>query len=555
MLTTLLIWVYALVLFYLYGIATAKLATKIFDLNPETKLPFPIMIVLGMAILTTIASYLSIFLPLGVSAAVLFLVGAIFIAIWLRPSFKIHLQPCHFFVWTLILLSAFIILESALNTPINPDTALYHAQTIRWTETYPAIPGIANIHYRLAENSSWLVISAAFSFAFLGIQSFHLLGSVFALVALLYFGQGFEKIAHRQIIVSSIAKSILFFLIIYLYRQEVSSPGTDLPATLLIWIVTVLALEKLETGNLRLDIYIVAIFIFSIFALTIKLFALPLAAIAFLIVLQQIVKKDLYRWMSLIGIGIFILLPWLVRNVITSGYLIFPVTQIDIFSFDWKYPRVNVESDREGIIWFARFPNKNWATYIGLPFSQWVPLWFDNLTLNQEIIFMGAIASPLGFLFLQLLTGAKLLKNFYLLYLVIYAGVIFWFLSAPNIRFGYGFLTTSIVLIASPFILIFTEKTIPHFSLILASLFFMLILYQGYTLFTTSNPDFISQHLILPADYLPSRAISCPIHNTTIYCRSVANQCNYEIFPCIFSPQPNVEMRGPTFANGFRQVP
>lgn len=35
--------------------------------------------------------------------------------------------------------------------------------------------------------------------------------------------------------------------------------------------------------------------------------------------------------------GCVVLAPWLVRNVLISGWLIYPFAAIDLFSVDWKF--------------------------------------------------------------------------------------------------------------------------------------------------------------------------------------------------------------------------
>ena len=92
--------------------------------------------------------------------------------------------------WLLILLCLIILLttlENGSHSPSNPDTGIYHAQAIKWIETYPAVPGLGNLHSRFAYDSSWLVINAFFSFSFLGLRSFHVLPGAFLVIILMYF--------------------------------------------------------------------------------------------------------------------------------------------------------------------------------------------------------------------------------------------------------------------------------------------------------------------------------------------------------------------------------
>ena len=43
------------------------------------------------------------------------------------------------------------------------DSGLYHAQAIRWIEEYGVVPGLANLHCRLAYNSSAFLLTALYS--------------------------------------------------------------------------------------------------------------------------------------------------------------------------------------------------------------------------------------------------------------------------------------------------------------------------------------------------------------------------------------------------------
>ena len=133
----------------------------------------------------------------------------------------------HPLVLILLIIVTITVLENATHKPTNYDTALYHAQAIHWIESYRAVPGLVNIHNRLAYNSSWLVLVASLSFAFLGLRSFHLTNSMITLATMFYFGEGFQGLIQKQVTISNVVKVILFFLPLYLYASDLSSPGTN----------------------------------------------------------------------------------------------------------------------------------------------------------------------------------------------------------------------------------------------------------------------------------------------------------------------------------------
>ncbi|HEX2697286.1 MAG TPA: hypothetical protein VHM28_06215, partial [Anaerolineales bacterium] len=75
MLATIIIWAYSLGLFYIYGAATVKLSKKFLNLNVEESPSSQITILVGIAVVTTIASYLSILIPLSLLAAAILAAG------------------------------------------------------------------------------------------------------------------------------------------------------------------------------------------------------------------------------------------------------------------------------------------------------------------------------------------------------------------------------------------------------------------------------------------------------------------------------------------------
>ena len=71
------------------------------------------------------------------------------------------------------------------------DSGLYHAQAIRWIEEYGVVPGLANLHCRLAYNSSAFVLTALYSMEFLVGQSLHTVAGFMAYILAM---KGFEVV-------------------------------------------------------------------------------------------------------------------------------------------------------------------------------------------------------------------------------------------------------------------------------------------------------------------------------------------------------------------------
>src|SRR5690349_10846674 len=276
MLATILIWLYTFFLCYVYGFLFLKLLQRF--LRIEADLPiFPLAVVAGLVALTTLASFLSLFLETGLFLNLLLFSGALIVVLTRRVPLPRFTGSAAVLPLTLLSVAVLIVLENATHRPINPDTNIYHAQTIHWIESFPAVPGLGNLHGRLAFNSGWLMSNALFSLAFLGLRSFHLTAGVLFLAVLFYFWDGFQALARGEYKTSAFIKVFSFPLVFSLLGAEISSPGTDLPVSLLLWLIAVLWAEHSEQ---ELPFHALLIVLLSTFVLTVKLSAAPILLLA-----------------------------------------------------------------------------------------------------------------------------------------------------------------------------------------------------------------------------------------------------------------------------------
>ena len=65
-------------------------------------------------------------------------------------------------VWMLILaLTAFWLANHSVRQPAIRDSGLYHLNAVRWAAEYPVVPGLGNLHGRLAFNNSFFLFSSS----------------------------------------------------------------------------------------------------------------------------------------------------------------------------------------------------------------------------------------------------------------------------------------------------------------------------------------------------------------------------------------------------------
>jgi hypothetical protein len=560
------IWLYMIVISYVYGSLLLKLIQPILRIKKEVPVAAWLIAITGLVILTTIASFFSIFFKTGLLINLILLAGALLAVFsrsiplphWRRPSGGLAL--------ILLILAVVIVLENSTHRPANPDTNLYHAQAIHWIESYPAVPGLGNLHSRLAFNSVWLVTNALFSFSFLGIRSFHLAGGFLFLALLLYCWPGFESLLHGKISPAILLKSAFIPLAFSLFGGEISSPGTDLPACLLIWLIVILWVENEEDAQPYRSFFIA---LFAVFAITIKLSALPVLLMPVIIAGLAVVRRQGWLLTLTVVCSTLVLMPFLIRNIIQSGYLVYPFPSIDLFSLDWKIPVARALDERQTILAWGRFPTLNAAEVMAMPFSQWFPLWLAKQTINRKIMLTLAGLSVLEIL--PALKSQNLRTQVLPVWLVMAAGTWFWLFSAPDFRFGYGFLMPTILLALTPWLQkVFPSGYVgaavsgpashPIITAIRKAIFprvaaLIMLTFLGFTLSKSVELQSLTGRIILPADYDKVPTQPCDLANGTIRCARNYLSCGYDAFPCAPAPRPLVQLRGNNLAEGFRVTP
>ena len=559
MISAILIIILFVFLSYVYGRGCLWLAQKgIYGAASDLLSPAWVTL-LGWVVITTLASTLSLMMPLGAAAGGLVLAGALLI-LWFgrkTPGFfpQIKGEQTPILVWGGLILAGLGILENATHLSLNPDTGIYHAQAIRWIESYAAVPGLGNLHGRFAFNSSWLVLNALFSFSFLGLQSFHVIPAALVFITVWLFAGGLAGWLGGENTPANILKTGLLPLVFYVTGAEISSPGTDLPVILLAWILIAGWLEK-GKGNDSLD---VVLFSLSVFAITLKLSAAPLMIFAGLIFISNL--NDPSRWWRWVSIGAVVLIPWLLRNVMYSGYPVYPVPGIPGLGFDWRIPQKEVIAEQRAVLAWGRLPRLDREEVLAMPLVQWLRMWYQDLTLNRRMILFAAAASPVLMLIEYLWSAGTKRKDLTAIRGMlpvtglVYLGGIYWLLTAPDFRFGYGYL---IILFALPLVyplMVTANIQVGKVKIVPIFVSFGILAYQVLFLVQSFDQKTFSQRVWQPLPYRVLPTEPCEIQNGTILCAAEESwsECWYQPFPCIPKPNPRVEFRGDSLGDGFRK--
>ena len=132
--------------------------------------------------------------------------------------------------------------------------------------------------------------------------------------------------------------------------------------------------------------------------------------------------------------GVGVLLPFLIRNVIISGYLVYPYAGLDFFHPDWKMDRAVLEGDSLDIKMFARGLRS--AAEYDDSLVGWIPGWFLRQGMGDRILIAAGVICIPVMLYLMIryfrkrdYAGAALLGTAVVNFL-------FWMATAPHMRFG-----------------------------------------------------------------------------------------------------------------------
>lgn len=444
----------------------------------------------------------------------------------------------------------------SLIPPIIWDTKLYYLQAMLWNESYPVVPGLANLHGRFGFNSNFLLMSSAFSLKYIfGIRTFGLLG----LSMIVFLSWIIIKITKTNSFWKKLALAFFCFGFLYCYILYVTTSSTDpLPNILVAYVLLKALLQSKNTWKDCLLIF----WVLPIFSLTLKLSVAPLCLFSLWIFIELIKNKQYKTLSSVIVTALIIIVPWCIRNIILTGYLIYPFPAIDIFSFDWKIPIEYVIEEKESVSSWAKMAGITAEEFRSVPFLEWSKVWLVRYVKYLKFFlftFCLAGVSPLLMIWLKK-KGIKINTMQIVSWIIVICGSLFWYIMAPDPRFGYSFILVAGI---TPFLLLdIPVKKISLLSKVIYILFVAGCIYVG----TWSIPlfkDGDSSKKLLSYLYCPQSIDYMIIRENTRYkiynlgkvvlYRTNTGHCYENCFPCILADEPeSLEMRGNKIEDGFR---
>jgi hypothetical protein len=399
---------------------------------------FILATLLGAAINATVLGLLSLIIPitakLSLWLAILGLLPFVpqFLQGCLTVAFRIRLWSVS--SWLGFATLAFITVKLSLHTSLNNDSGLYYIQFMNWINSYSVIPGLANLHDRLGFNSHWHLLNAAYNMKTLGLHATNDLNGLLFIL----FGLGAFQAANENVGKNTFGNTVWVLLPIslFLLARFVTSAAPDLPAAIIPMVYLTYLVAQKEKSSLPVLIGLIA------FTTTIKVLSvIHILAILPLLYLT-LANKDFKTILQTILIGSLIAAPWLIRNVIQTGYLVFPMESIDLFSYDWKVPQQLAANTRMMIDTHARTGSYDLTEY-GKPMTFWFDTWRSAQSKSViAIIMLVASSSVLIILASFFKLAKKRISNQVFvsisLALTLQFSIAFWWSTGPNPRFIYA---------------------------------------------------------------------------------------------------------------------
>ena len=407
----------------------------------------------GWAFATLILQLWHLWLKIDVWALAIILALGIGGLLWNRSDVWQMTRAClsqNAVLASIVLLVAIWLADRAVGPIHNGDTGLYHMAAVKWAASYPIVPGLGNLHERLAFNSAFFLYAAMLGVGPWDQKSHYLANGLLLFVLLAQLLLSLHKIILRRPKYRSY-HTFNVFLLAPTFGQMLHPWFPSLSPDFVIFILGVIVTSRAyyffinNSDNIHEEGY--NVFLISILCtagVTMKHSFIPLGATIFIVVLlawffrcSKQDKKGIMKtllWILLLNTSLLSI--WMLRGVILSGYPIFPYT-LGGLPVPWRVPRPLALSVTHWIHSWARAPGISWTDV--LDNWNWLRPWLKNFPYEYtKALITGMLA-----MILYVITIPRIVQNSpgrnhgYLIILgASFISSIFWFFSAPDPRFS-----------------------------------------------------------------------------------------------------------------------
>lgn len=560
---------------------------------------------LGVAVLPIVLLGTALFLPLTPWVGGIIVITLSGLALW-APRTRLEIANLRqivspqFILTLLVLAIAVAAFTSRKITWI--DTGLYHAQAIRWLSTFGVVPGLTLLSEQLGFSSSWFALAAPLNAEILSGRASTVANGLILFVALTHLCVSGGQIFSHKALVSDwfitifLAMTILPLVGTNLLSAVLVSPSPDIPVIFLsgaiAWLMLLITYQPIVEDQRVLYFALNAELIPLVLAagaVSIKLTALPLLAIAFLfywsprlilkvppakysvqhssflftvLSLNQRIIFRVHRFWIGIAVSLLLLSPIFMAGIITSGCPLYPSS---FLCLDLPWSQSIQEANR------IAEATRGWGSWFGTaPSGVYAPLWlfwqwFTSIQSSKFIVLLIGL-SVLSMLYVAWMSKLHQHSGYIWLLLLAILGTAFTMLKAPLLRFGMGYVVVLPALAIAIFIQsrlfsLFSRSAkqlqqmsllnyVESFKLTGTVLLFILL---GAILLNPANQS----RLLLPSP-LPTAKLEKQRINDVVYFSPEESKsgCWGAELPCASNPEDHIKLRNSTagLAAGFKKI-
>lgn len=331
----------------------------------------------------------------------------------------------------------------AFEAPVMYDSGLYHFGSIRWLNEYPIVPGLGNVHWRLALNQSYFGFLAILNFAPYWDKGYAI-GGLFLLILTAY---TLFEIGCKQSLKWRWIFGAPLFAYLCLASGSISNPMPDTAVAMLqivIFIFLYISLTTISTPDLesqfkRQRILIVLTFM-CVMSVTIKLSSVGYSAAILLVITIKIVRGNFDKFsprllIKLISLLSIITLVHVARGYLLSGAPFFPSPIGGVWSLPWAVELGVAQNESQLIYAWAKQPGISSASELDAGFS-WLSRWFESLPWTAVFLFgYSTLLLIVSSITAWSMTRVAQSSYQFELILPILMAFGFWFFTAPDLRF------------------------------------------------------------------------------------------------------------------------
>jgi hypothetical protein len=366
----------------------------------------------------------------------------------------------------------------------QPDAGMYHLPYTGLINSEKINFGIANIHHRFGFITIIQYTSAIFNNYLFSENGITLPLAILASAVIInFYSHIIFYIKEKKI--SNIHFIYLLCVIIFMTikMNDYSNYGNDAPGHFIFFfLISEILKEKFVEINLS-KLLILSVFIFLNKISFILILTIPLTWIF-------LYKKININIATIISF--FFLLLWLVKNILISGCIIYPLENTCLAKLKWSTTNNQTINTKEAYIetesWSKGYPDqKKYTQKKFIEKFNWLKTWSNKhfvYILNKLFLFIFILIFIYLFLKKNNNSSKKLkypTQKLYFIFFFSFISLLLWFLKAPLYRFGYSsiilFITMIYIQIIKNFF-ICTKKNLRFFKIIFLSSFFFLIVKQ-----------------------------------------------------------------------------